>query len=82
MILYYVGLVIAFVGWALATGSLTSLAFDEHEPNRAEVVKYARLAWLSFFLLPLYPAVICVVLVVGPIMIFRRLGRINKEDNE
>lgn len=82
MILYIVGLVIAFVGWAITTGSLTSLAFDEREPNQAEAVKYARLAWLSFFLLPLYPAVVCVAVVVVPIIIFRRLGRLNKETED
>jgi hypothetical protein len=77
MILYIVGLVIAIIAWVLATGSLTVEALDY--PDRPEKAKRARIAWLSFFLIPLYPAVVIVVLIVGPIMVFRQLGRISKE---
>ena len=78
MIPYIVGLVISIIAWVIATGGLTTQAFDY--PGRPEYAKRARLAWLSFFLLPLYPAVIVVALVVGPIYVFRRLGRISKEE--
>jgi predicted nucleic acid-binding Zn ribbon protein len=77
VIIYMVFLVIAIIAWIIATGSLTVEAFDY--PNDAQKAKRARLAWLSFFLIPLYPAVVIVVLIVGPIMVFRRLGRISKE---
>lgn len=76
MIIYIVFLVVAFIAWAIITGVLTVDAMDYGNPQTA---KKARLAWLSFFLIPLYPAVVCVVLVLGPIYVFRRLGRINEE---
>ena len=83
MTLYIVGLVIAFVAWAITATSLTVGTFDNlHYPWAAQKAKQARLAWLSFFLLPLYPAVVCVALILGPIMIFRRLGRISKKEEE
>lgn len=77
MILYIVGLVVAIIAWVIAVGSLTEGAFYSRDP---EDIKRARLAWLSFFLLPIYPAVVIVAMVAGPIIVFRRLGRINKEE--
>jgi len=77
--LYIVFLVIFTVAWAAVTIVLTVDAFDF---RRTEKAKNARIAWLSFFLLPIYPAVVCVALVLGPIMVFRSLGRINKENTE
>jgi hypothetical protein len=78
LILYIVGFVISFIAWAIATGALTTKAFDRY--GGKQEAHHARLAWLAFFLLPLYPAVFIVALVVVPIMVFRRLGRINKEE--
>lgn len=84
MILYIFFLVVAFVAWVIATGIWTTEAFDDHKRGRSnpQKVKRARLAWLSFFLLPVYPIVVIVVAVVGPITVFRRLGRINKEETQ
>lgn len=48
MIIYIVGLVIASIFWAILTGGLTVDAFDGDRQS----AKYARRAWLSFFLLP------------------------------
>lgn len=80
MTLYIVFGIIAFVLWAFITGNLIVEAFDyPDEPHKA---RRARLAILSFFLLPVYPAVVIVALIVGPIWVFRRLGRINKEEEE
>lgn len=80
MILYIFFLVVVFVGWVWATVVFTLDAFDI--PNQPKYAKRARLAWLSFFLLPVYPVVVLIALVVGPIIVFRRLGRINKEETQ
>lgn len=84
MTLYIVGLVITIVAWAITTTALTIGSYDtsygRSQEQRQRSAKKARLAWLSFFLIPLYPAVLCVVALVGPIMVFRSLGRINKEE--
>jgi hypothetical protein len=77
LIPYIVGLVIAVVAWLIVTISLSEDAFRYRDK---EDIKNARLAWLSFFLLPLYPAAVIVGLVLGPIIVFRRLGRISKEE--
>lgn len=78
MTLYIVGLVITIIGWAATTINMTLEAFGRW--STPEKVHRARLAWLSFFLIPLYPAVFIVVMIAGPIMVFRSLGRIEKED--
>lgn len=84
MTLYIVGLVLSIIAWIIPTAYFTTNAYSSTYTwqNRAYRAKYAaraRLAWLAFFLIPLYPAVICVALVFGPIMVFRHLGRIGKE---
>ena len=79
MIPYFVFLVVAVVAWLWYTSTAIEEAFVTRDPQD---IKHARLSLLVFFLLPLYPALVVIALVVGPIYIFRRLGRINKEETQ
>lgn len=78
MILYWIGFVIAAVVWFGATSSAYTDAIDN--PQDKKKATRARVLMLAFFLIPLYPAVACVALVVVPIIKYRQLGRLTKEN--
>lgn len=78
MIPYIAFGVIAFVFWALTVSSLREEAINN--PTNKKAASRARVAWLSFFLLPVYPALAIIVVIVAIIKDFRRLGRLDKEE--
>jgi hypothetical protein len=80
MIPYLTGMVIAAVLWALVLGDLREKA--RNNPTDKKAASNARLAWLSFFLLPVYPALLIVVLLGAIIKDFRHLGRLDEEGKQ
>jgi hypothetical protein len=78
LILYIAWGVVAFVLWALAMSHFREKAI--RNPHDKKAASHARMCWLSFFLLPVYPALAIIALVAIPINDFRRLGRLDKEE--
>lgn len=70
--------VVAFVLWVLAVQHYRDEAFNN--PHDKKAASRARLVMLSVFLLPVYPALVVVVVIGGIIKDFRRLGRLDKEE--
>lgn len=70
--------IVAFVLWVLAVQHYRDEAF--RNPHDKKAASRARLVMLSFFLLPVYPAIAVVVVIGGIIKDFRRLGRLDKEE--
>jgi hypothetical protein len=70
--------VLAFVLWVLAVQHYRDEAF--RNPHDKKAANRARLVMLSFFLLPVYPALVAIFVVGGIINDFRRLGRLDKEE--
>lgn len=69
--------VVAFVLWVLAVQHYRDEAF--RNPHDKKAANRARLVMLSFFLLPVYPALVVIFVIGGIINDFRRLGRLDKE---
>jgi uncharacterized BrkB/YihY/UPF0761 family membrane protein len=79
MYAYILFLVVAFVLWVLAVQHYRDKAYAN--PHDKKAASRARLVVLSFFLLPVYPALAIIVVIGSIIKDFRQLGRLDKEES-